>query len=283
MRHDRHHMARDAEHRRRGLVTPDWLTSHIDDQDIQVIEVDVSATAHEDGHIAGAVLWNIYSDIKDENYDFVNRTAFEELVRRSGIDEGTTVVCYGYAPAFAFWLLRLYGHDDVRILDGDRATWQAEERPWTSTPSAPTRSQYVLGQEEAALRASLADVRDAIDDPTHTIIDVRSKLEYEGERFWPSGGFHPDGRAGHVPRAFNFPADDYVDDRGAFRATNELRKRFPPLAQTNNERLTTYCTIGARACTAWFILSELLGHQDVRVYDGSWAEWGRTADAPVDS
>jgi thiosulfate/3-mercaptopyruvate sulfurtransferase len=120
----------------------------------------------------------------------------------------------------------------------------------------------------------MSDVRDAIDAPAHTTIDVRSTLEYRGERFWPSGGMHPDGSAGHVPGALNLPTDDYLDDRGAFRPADELSQRFPPFDRSSDERLITYCTIGARACTAWFVLSELLGHEDVRVYDGSWAQRG---------
>ncbi len=283
MAHEQGHTTRETDHHRPALATPEWLTRHLDDPEVAIIEVDVSAAAHDEGHIPGAVLWNIYSDIKDENYDFVERTAFEELVRRSGIDKGTTVVCYGYAPAFGFWLLRLFGHDNVRILDVDRATWQFEERPWTSSISEPTRSQYVLGQEAPTLRASLADVWNGINDPTQMTIDVRSVNEYEGERFWPSGGMHPDGRAGHVPGAVNFPADAYLDERGAFLSESELSRQFPALDERNDARLITYCTIGARACSAWFILSELLGHEDVSVYDGSWAEWGLTPEVPVDT
>ncbi len=283
MRHTLRQTTPRADNDRPALVTPDWLTGHLDDPEVRVIEVDVSPAAHDQGHIPGAVLWNIYTDIKDENYDFVGRTAFEELVRQSGIDKGATVVFYGYAPAFGFWLLRLFGHDDVRILDADRATWQAEHHPWTSATSVPAPSQYILGQELPALRASLTDVRDGIDEPALTTIDVRSTPEYLGERFWPSGGMHPDGRAGHVPDAVSLPADAYVDERGAFRSWDELSQQFPEFDGSKTDPLITYCTIGARACTAWFVLSELLGHHDVRVYDGSWAQWGRTAAAPVDT
>jgi len=263
-----------------ALVTADWLTEHLADPRVRVVEIDVSPAPHREGHIPGAVLWDIYTDLKDEAYAFVGHRAFEDLIRRSGIDADSTIVFYGYAPAFGFWLMRRFGHHDVRILDTSRATWQAEGRPWTDVVTPPSTTAYRLGDEVHEVRASIDDVRRLIDDRSHTILDVRSTLEYEGERFWPSGGMQPNGRSGHVPTAVSSPADHYLDESGSFLSIDQLEGCFP--ASRGGSGVTTYCTIGARASTAWFVLTELLGRADVRVYDGSWAEWGLDPTTTID-
>ncbi len=265
------------------LVSSEWLAAHLDDPSIRLVEVDVSPAAHREGHIPGAVLWDIYQDLKDPDYDFVEKPAFEQLVQRSGISPDSEVVFYGYAPALGYWLLKLYGHDHVRILDVSRDTWKAENRPWTIEGSVPTPSRYTLPDEDPEVRASMSVVEQAIHDPGWTILDVRSELEHQGERFWPSGGMEEEGRAGHVPSAINIPADALHDERGAFRSALELSELFAPLDECRDQEVITYCTIGARASTAWFVLTRLLGHQRVRVYDGSWAEWGRAMGTPVET
>jgi len=263
-------------------VGPDWLEKHLDDPQVRLVEVDVSATAYNQGHIPGAVLWNVYSDLKDSEYRLLDAAAVEGLLVGAGIDPRSTVVCYGYAPALAFWLMKLYRHADVRMLDCSRRAWTDDERPWTTdapTPNPTTR--YPLAAPNADIRADYATVRAAIGRRSTAIVDVRSLAEFQGERFWPSGAPEPSGRAGHVPSAIHLPIDNVHDDRGQFRSVDELRQQFTPIAASPVGDVITYCAIGGRAATAWFVLTYLLGHPNVRVYDGSWAEWGHSGAAPV--
>jgi len=191
-------------------------------------------------------------------------------------------VFYGYAPALGLWLMKLYGHPDVRILDCSRQTWRAGGHPWSTAASEPPAGRFGLGHQDPRLRADQAAVRDAIGQPGTTLVDVRSQAEYRGERFWPSGGLEPGGRAGHVPSAVHQPIDGLYDDEGAFRSATDLRRVFSFVDLDGSGELITYCTIGARAATAWFVLTCLLGRDRVRVYDGSWAEWGRMTGTPVE-
>jgi len=264
------------------LVGPDWLEEHLDDPQVRLVEVDVSATAYNQGHIPGAVLWNVYSDLKDSEYRLLDAAAMAGLLVGTGIGPHSTVVCYGYAPALAFWLMKLYRHADVRVLDCSRRAWTDDERPWTTdapTPNPTTR--YPLAAPNSGIRADYATVRAAIGRRSTAIVDVRSLAEFQGERFWPSGAPEPSGRAGHVPSAIHLPIDNVHDERGRFRSVDELRRQFAPIAASPVGDVITYCAIGGRAATAWFVLTYLLGHPNVRVYDGSWAEWGHSGAAPV--
>jgi thiosulfate/3-mercaptopyruvate sulfurtransferase len=262
------------------LVSADWLEAHLGDPDVRVVEVDVSDGRHGESHIEGAVLWDVYTDLKDAEYRIVDEAGLERVFRRSGITSESTVVFYGYAPAMGLWLLELVGHAGGRLLDCSRETWLAEGRPWTRSQLLPESSEYSLSSGRAPIRAGLRDVLESVEAEDTLLLDVRTREEYVGERFWPSGGMQPDGRPGHVPSAIRFDPGELYDRRGAFRSVEELRRAFAPVL-TDGRAIITYCTIGGRASTTWFVLTHLLGRYDVRVYDGSWAEWGRTPHVPV--
>jgi thiosulfate/3-mercaptopyruvate sulfurtransferase len=240
----------------------------------------VSPAAYDQGHIEGAVLWNVYRDLKDDDYVLADKAAFQLLLSRSGITPGSTVVFYGYAATMGFWLMKLYGHVDVRILDVGRAVWAQQGRPWTTEVGTPVTTRCLLPDPDTGIRADHRAVQAAIGDPATTIVDVRSAAEFAGERFWPSGGLEEGGRAGHVPSAIHVPLDEVLDAHGSFQDRAVLHRLFADVEDAGP--LISYCAIGGRACTAWFALTYLLGRDDVRVYDGSWAEWGRMAAMPVE-
>ena len=181
------------------LADPAWLEAHLHDPAVQVVEVDVSRAAYDDWHIDGAVLWNIYADLKDGDYRLIDTPAVAWLLARSGIGPDTTVVFYGYAPAMGFWLTKLYGHANARILNCSRDTWRGESRPVSTAAAEPIRSSYLPSEQDTRLRADHETVRVAIANPGTTLLDVRAPEEYRGERFWPSGGMEPGGRPATSP------------------------------------------------------------------------------------
>jgi thiosulfate/3-mercaptopyruvate sulfurtransferase len=175
------------------LVDAAWLDAHLHDPAVRVVEVDVSRRAHDEWHIEGAVLWDIYRDLKDADYRLIGTAATMSLLARSGIGPRSVVVFYGYAPALGFWLMKLHRHQDVRILDCSRDAWRNEGHPVSSRPSAAAAAGYVLPAPDPRLQAGHATVRDAIGRPGRTLLDVRSREEYQGERFWPPEASSPAG------------------------------------------------------------------------------------------
>lgn len=260
-----------------------WIAAHLHDPKVRIVEVDVSRAAYDQGHIPGAVLWNAYADLRDAAYQPVDRAALEDLVAHSGISADTSVVVYGYGSALGLWLLKAYGHDDVRMLEGPRDQWVEAGQSWSTDSPAPVPAANGLGAEHMDIMATRAAVEAAIGDPSKRVLDVRSQLEYSGERFWPSGATEGIGRSGHVPGAVSVPIDLMRTDAGAWRSPDELQRVLDDVGVTKDTTVITYCTIGNRASQAWFALKYLLGYPSVQVYYGSWVDWGKAPETPIES
>jgi thiosulfate/3-mercaptopyruvate sulfurtransferase len=263
-------------------VDADWIAAHLDDPAVTLVEIDVSAAAYKAGHIPGAVLWNAYTDLRHSDYRPVSAAELQDLLRKLGVTPDMTVVFYGYGAHLGFWLLTSHGHDRARLMDGPREQWTASGRDWSSEVPTPARSTYVLAAQRTSF-SSRKDVQKMLGQPGRVIVDTRSKAEYDGERFWPSGATEGAGRAGHIPDAVHIPVELLRTDGGTFKSAGEMRRVMRERGITPETEVVTYCTIGNRASQAWFALTYLLGYEDVRVYYGSWAEWGKAADTPIET
>jgi len=270
------------------LVDTAWVAEHLDDADVVLAEVDDNTDLYEDGHIPGAVKLHWRDDLQDPiERDIVERERFEQLLGERGIGNETTVVVYGdknnWFAAYAYWYLKVYGHKDVRILDGGRQKWIDERRELTTDVATPEPHSYAAGEPDESIRARRDQVLQWIGADDRALVDVRSPQEYSGELLAPPG-YEQEGasRGGHIPTAQSIPWAQAVRDDGTFKAAADLRELYGSKGVTSDKKVTAYCRIGERSAHTWFVLHELLGFPDVRNYDGSWTEWGNLVGVPIE-
>jgi thiosulfate/3-mercaptopyruvate sulfurtransferase len=271
------------------LVTTEWLADHLGDDNLVVAEVDEDPALYDDGHIPGAVKLHWREDLQDPvERDLVEKNEFEELLGSRGIANDTSVVLYGdknnWFAAYAYWYLKIYGHEDVRILDGGRQKWIDEGRELTADVSSPGLVSYSATDRDESIRAYRGYVREIIDSAENELVDVRSPQEYSGELIAPPG-YEQEGaqRGGHIPKAQSIPWAQAVRDDGTFKSADDLKALYEGKGVSSDKEITAYCRIGERSAHTWFVLRELLGYENVRNYDGSWTEWGNLVDVPIET
>ena len=267
------------------LVDTSWLMAHLNDPQVRVVAVDMSADPYQKAHIPGAIFWNIFTDLLKPNLSVnLDPTAMAKLLSRSGISSETTVVAYGGYPgtgAWIFWLLKLLGHGHVSVLNGGYQKWVAEGRPLTAELASFAPTQYPANSPDMTLRALQTEVQAALGQPNCVVLDVRTPEEYRGDVFMmkpPEG----DERGGHIPGAIHLEHTLTLNDDGTFKSADELHALFNSQGVTADKVVFPYCAIGGRSACTWFVLTYLLGYPDVRNYDGSWNEWSRLPHAPID-
>lgn len=271
------------------LVDGDWLQSHLDDAAIRIVESNEDVLLYDTGHVPGAVHIDWRADLQDNTErDYITPERFAELCARNGIGPSTTVVFYGdksnWWAAYALWAFHLYGHTQVKLLDGGSAKWKAEGRPVTREKSKYPRAEYPVpaGRNDAEIRAFFEDTL-AHSKARKPLIDVRSPGEYRGDVThmpeYPQEGVL---RGGHVPGARSIPWKTAANDDGTFKTFDELKKIYTEnLGLKKDDDIIAYCRIGERSSHTWFVLKYLLGYNKVRNYDGSWTEWGNRVRAPI--
>jgi thiosulfate/3-mercaptopyruvate sulfurtransferase len=270
------------------LVSTQWAAGKLDDPTIRFVEVDVDTAAYDSGHMPGAVGWNWQRDTQDQLVrDVPNRADFEALMSRSGIANDTTVVLYGdnnnWFAAYAFWLLKMYGHDDVRLMDGGRKRWLDEGRPSTTEAPQVESTVYVAPAFNSSLRALRDDVLEHLENANGALVDVRSPDEFAGRLLAPPN-LPQEGsqRGGHIPGAANIVWSQAVQEDATFKPYSELMALYGGHGITADKDIIAYCRIGERSSHTWFVLSYLLGYPKVRNYDGSWTEWGSSIGVPIE-
>ncbi len=269
------------------LVSTEWVAQHATDAGVRVVEVDVDTTSYDQGHVPGAVGWNWTTQLCDTVVrDIIPASKLEELLGKAGIDNKTAIVLYGdnnnWFAAWAFWQLKVYGHEDVRIMDGGRKKWVAEARELaTETPSFPAKT-YKAAAPDLSLRAFLPEVQQAIAGKKASLVDVRSPQEFSGEILSPPGLPETCQRGGHIPGAKSIPWGKNCNDDGTFKSFDDLKALYAAQGISGDQPVIAYCRIGERSSLTWFAMKYLLGFPNVKNYDGSWTEWGNLVGAPVE-
>ena len=272
-----------------ALVETDWLAEHAADPNVRVFEVDVDTSAYEQGHVAGAIGLNWKSDLQQHPVrDLLSRDDLDALLSRSGVVPTTTIAVYGdnnnWFAAWFFWLLKYYGHRDVRLVNGGRVKWLAEGRPLTTDVPSHPAAQYRASGPDGSVRALREYVLEAVATNGRKLVDVRSPKEFSGELLAPEN-LPQEGaqRGGHIKGAVNVPWATAVGADGRFKAADELRRIYADQGLDGSTETIAYCRIGERSSHTWFVLKYLLGYEKVRNYDGSWTEYGSLIGAPIES
>ncbi|MDN5762828.1 MAG: sulfurtransferase [Microlunatus sp.] len=267
------------------LVDADWVAEHGSDAEVVLVEVDEDTTAYDGGHIAGAVKIDWKSDLQDPiRRDFINSEQFEALLSERGIRNEDTVVLYGgnnnWFAAYAYWYFKLYGHVDVRLLDGGRKKWELDARELTAETVTRPVTEYKAAEPDLDIRAFRDEVISAIGQDS--LVDVRSPDEFAGRLLAPAHLPQEQAqRGGHIPTAINVPWSKAANDDGTFKSNDDLQKLYGTAGLDFDRDVIAYCRIGERSAHTWFVLHELLGQQNVKNYDGSWTEYGSLVGVPV--
>src|SRR5579859_4055957 len=272
------------------VVSTQWVADHLDDPTVRIVEADEDVLLYEVGHIPGAVKLDWHTDLQDPiARDFVNGEGFARLMDSKGIANDTTVVFYGdrnnWYATYSLWLFVLYGHKDVRVMDGGRIKWEQEGRPWTREVPSYSSEGYTASPPDGSIRAFRNEVFQQMQD-RKPLIDVRSPPEYRGEVIhmldYPQEGAQ---RGGHIPGAVSIPWGQAANpEDGTFKTADELRAIYGEggAGFTPDDQVISYCRIGERSSHTWFVLKYLLGYPNVKNYDGSWTEWGNLVAAPIE-
>ncbi len=268
------------------LVSTDWAIQHLHDTDKRFIEVDVDTTQYEGGHLPGAIAFNWQSQLQDPiARDIISKEGFEKLASDAGIKSETTVILYGdnnnWFAAYAFWLFKYYGHEDVRLVDGGRKKLVAENRQLVADMPHYEKTNYHVSHVNAEYRADRDYIKQRLGQGTFGLVDVRSPAEFVGDIIAPPGMSETAQRPGHIPGAKSVPWATAVAEDGTFKPVEELRKIYGGKGITDSNDVVAYCRIGERSSHTWFALKYLLGLENVRNYDGSWTEWGNLVGAPI--
>ena len=267
------------------LVSTEYVALHKNDPNVVVVEVDANMATYHEGHIPGALGWDWQTQLNDNvRRDILGKSDLETLLGKSGIGNNTTVILYGdnnnWFAAWAFWQMKIYGHKDVRLMDGGRKKWVAENRALSTETALPKVASYKAGAADQSLRAYLPQVQAAMKNGA-VLVDVRSPDEFSGKVLAPSGLPETAQRGGHIPGAKNIPWGKACNEDGTFKSEEELRALYGGTGLTPDKEVIAYCRIGERSSHTWFVLKYLLGFKNVKNYDGSWTEWGNLVGAPV--
>jgi len=269
------------------LVETDWLEAHLSDRGVRIVEVDENPALYAERHIPGAIGFDWRADLQDQvRREFLGAEAFGELFGSHGVSDEHLIVLYGdrnnWFAAYTYWYLKYYGHERVKLLNGPREKWIAEGRPTTAQAPGHAPATFTARPGDDSIRALRGEVMAALETDTR-LVDVRSPQEYSGELI-AMPGYEQEGaqRAGHIPGAASVPWAQAVREDGTFKAAGELERLYRYKQVLDGDPIIAYCRIGERSAHTWFVLHELLGHPDVKNYDGSWTEWGNLVGVPIE-